>query len=71
MERRFKATMLVVDEGAVYSARVYAKHPGVFGEVLKYRRRFMKLDQSSVDKVECRCTYTMNMRTAQWNTKGP
>ena len=43
---------------------------GVFGEVLKDRKTFMKLDLNIVDKLEYRCTYTTKRGTLQWKVKG-
>ena len=49
-----EATQIVEGEGAVDSARVKAKRHGFFVEVLNERQKFMELDWSSLDKVECR-----------------
>ena len=54
----------------VESTIVKSKRPGVFMEVLRYRQRFIELDQSSADNVECRCNFTMNMRTVQGKEEG-
>ena len=50
-----ESALLAVGAGAAESSGVKAKRPWVFVEVLKDRRRFMELDWSSADKVECRC----------------
>ena len=41
----------MVCTGEVEPVGVKVKHPEVFVEVLRYRRRFMEVDWSSVDKM--------------------
>ena len=40
VDRKFEAAVLVVGTGEVEAIRVKTKHPGVFVEVFKDRRRF-------------------------------
>ena len=42
----------IVGVGEVVSDRGKEKRPGVFMEVLRYRRRFLELGMGSVNKVE-------------------
>ena len=53
-ERVLKATLFVVGAGAVEWAGIKAKRTGVFVEALRYRRRFLKVDWISVDKLKIR-----------------
>ena len=52
MERVLEAALLVVDEGTVESYGVKANSLWVFMKVLRDRRRFMNIYQSSVDKLD-------------------
>ena len=54
MDCLLKAALLAVGAGAAESDGVKANNTGVFVKLLRERRRFMKLDQSSVDNVESR-----------------
>ena len=50
--------MLLVGTGVVELSGLKSKHMGVFMPVLRYRLRFMEVDEGSVDKVdklELRC----------------
>ena len=63
MEFILKSAPLAVGAGAVELAGVYLNRLRVFGEVLKDRRRFMKLCQSSKYKEEYRCAYIVKRST--------
>ena len=54
-ESLLEAAPLVVGVGLVEAARVKATCPEVFVEVLRESQRFLEVNQSSLDKVLCRC----------------
>ena len=60
-----EAAPLAVGAQAADAAMVYENHLKPCGGALEDRQSLIKLDYSSVDKVECRCTYTTKNRTAQ------
>ena len=64
VDRVLKAALLTVGAAVVESAEANVKCPGVFVEVLKSGTRFMELDWSSVDTVECIFAYIMKRRTS-------
>ena len=65
-----KSAPLAVGAGGVESSGVKLNIPGVLLEIFKYRKSFVDLDCSSVDKVKCRFTCTMKMSMLQWKLKG-